>query len=156
MSINDQLRRGFGADKLMVSDRRYPVLDEGRGILVMIGVMNLDTPARPPQTPGAAPTGPAGHAAQHVGMWKQIIVEFFKVADGMIQEIQATVYDLDNPAIQSPGWPAVPGTRATVPPAARARAAGPSQRTQGSGASPERAVRAARCSLNRKKMRLAA
>ncbi|MEQ1758604.1 MAG: hypothetical protein ABL986_09815 [Vicinamibacterales bacterium] len=111
MSINDQLRRGFGADKLMVSDRRYPVLDEGRGILVMIGVMNLDTPARPPQTPGAAPTGPAGHAVQHIGQWKQILVEFFKVADGMIQEIQATVYDLDNPAIQSPGWPAVPGAR---------------------------------------------
>lgn len=103
-SINDQLRRGFGGDKLRVSDRRYPVFDEGRGIAVVIGVMNLDTPARPPATPGGPPAGPAGHAVQHIGPWKQILVEFFKVSDGMIREIQATMYDLDDPAIQSPGW----------------------------------------------------
>ncbi len=104
-SINDQLRRGFGADRLSVTDRRFAVLDEGRGIILMMGVMNLDTPARPSATPGGAPTGPPGHAVEHIGRWKQVLVEFFKVADGMIQEIQATVYDLDNPSVQGPGWP---------------------------------------------------
>ncbi len=104
VSINDQLRRGFGNDTLRVTDRRFSVFDEGRGIAVVIGVMNLDTPARPAASPGGPPTGPGGHAVQHIGAWKQILVEFFKVADGMIQEIQATMYDLDDPAIQNPGW----------------------------------------------------
>lgn len=97
-TINDRLRQGFGNDKLSVTERRYPVFDEARGIVVVIGVMNLDTP-------GGTPAGPNGHAVNHTGMWKQILVEFFKVSDGMIQEIQATMYDLDDPAVQGPGWP---------------------------------------------------
>jgi hypothetical protein len=105
VTLNDVLARGFGNDKLRVSDQRFPVFDDVRGIAVMIAVMNLDTPARPPLTPGGPPTGPGGHAVQHIGMWKQIIVEVFKISDGMIQEIQATIYDLDDPAIQSSGWP---------------------------------------------------
>ena len=98
--INDMLRGGFGSDKLRVSDRRYPVFDEARGIAVVIGVMNLDTP-----------NAPDGHAVRHTGMWKQILVEFFKVSDGMIREIQATMYDLDDRAIQSPGWPVAGAAR---------------------------------------------
>jgi hypothetical protein len=111
VTINDQLARGFGNDRLQVTDRRFVVLDDVLGIAVVIGVMNLDTPARPPTTPGGPPRGPGGHALQHIGMWKQIIVELFKVSDGMIQEIQATIYDLDDPAIQSTGWPVAAAPR---------------------------------------------
>ena len=111
VTLNDVLARGFGNDKLRVSDVRYPVFDDVRGIAVMIAVMNLDTPARPPRTPGGPPTGPGGHALQHIGMWKQIIVEVFKVSDGMIREIQATIYDLDDPRIQDSGWPVASAAR---------------------------------------------
>lgn len=82
-SINNELRRAQEADRFRVADRRNVVLDEGRGVILVMGITNRGNPPR-----------------------RQIMAQFFKVADGMIQDIQATVYDLDNPAVQGPGWPA--------------------------------------------------
>jgi len=81
-SINDQLRQASGADRITVVDRRPVVLDEGRGVILVMGIVNRDSPSR-----------------------RQIRAEFFKVADGAIRAIQATVFDLDDPAVQGSGWP---------------------------------------------------
>lgn len=82
-TLNDQLRRGLEADRRSVIDRRAVVLDEARGIILVMGIVHADAPVR-----------------------QQVLAQFFKVADGMIQDMQATVYNLDNAAVQGPGWPA--------------------------------------------------
>jgi hypothetical protein len=97
-SIDEQLRHGFGQDKLYVSERRYPVVDEEHGIVVAIGLMHVD---RPPGPPPPLLVGAHSVDSPHL---RQILVEFFKVQDGTIRQIQATMYDLNNPKTTGTGW----------------------------------------------------
>jgi hypothetical protein len=82
-----------------VLDRRFPVVDVERGIVVAIGTMTL-------QLPAGTLDGPPLHAvAKPDGLRLQVLVEFFKVVDGKIQRIEAVMYDLDDPLHPDPGWP---------------------------------------------------
>lgn len=82
-----------------VFGRRYPVVDLEHGIVLAIGTMTLHLP------PGSL-DGPPLHAqAKPGGLRLQVLSEFFKVSDGQIHQIQATMYDLDDPKITNPGWP---------------------------------------------------
>jgi hypothetical protein len=83
ISINDQLRQAQAADRFRVTDRRTVVLDEGRGVILVMGITNRGTPLR-----------------------RQVLAQFFKIADGMIRDIQVTAYTLDSRAVPGPGWPA--------------------------------------------------
>jgi hypothetical protein len=103
VSLADQLRRApersFLPPGSRVAGRRYPVVDLEKGIVVVVGTMTLQLP------PGVA-DGPPLHANPATdGMRLQVLVEFFKVADGKIQRIQAVMYDLDDPQHPDPGWP---------------------------------------------------
>ena len=82
-----------------VIDRRYPVMDLERGIALVIGTMRL-------QIPPGVQDGPPLHAnPPRNGVRLQVLVEYFKVAGGQIQRIEAVMFDLDDPAHQTPGWP---------------------------------------------------
>ncbi len=100
-TVNDELRKGFGPPggprpSLVVSDRRFPVVDEEHGIVVAIGTMNLDLPPGTADFPGAH-TVPNPHR-------KQTLIEFFKISGGLVRQIQATMYDRDNPKYLGSGW----------------------------------------------------
>ena len=82
-----------------VISRRYPVMDLERGIALVIGTMRL-------QIPPGVQDGPPLHAnPPRDGVRLQMLVEYFKVAGGLIQRIEAVMFDLDDPAHQTPGWP---------------------------------------------------
>jgi hypothetical protein len=103
LSLPDQLKRGFGGAKLYVSDRRYPVFDQEHGIVLAIGLMHVHPPA-------GRSDGPPGHATDKPNR-VQVLVEFFKITDGQIRQIQATMLDLDDPSnstvgITNTGWTA--------------------------------------------------
>jgi len=100
-TVNQQLRQGFGAPgqphpSLVVSDRRFPVIDEEHGIVVAIGTMNLDLPPGMSDIPGI-------HAVSNPHR-KQTLIEFFKISGGLVQQIEATMYDRDDPNHQGSGW----------------------------------------------------
>lgn len=99
-TVNDQLRHGFGQPgkqpSLVVSDRRFPVVDEEHGIVVAMGTMNLDLPAGMSDFPGI-------HAVANPHR-KQTLIEFFKISGGLVRQIQATMFDRDDPQHQGSGW----------------------------------------------------
>ena len=97
-SIDEQLRHGFGRDRLYVSERRYPVVDGEHGIVVAVGVMHVDRP------PGPPPPFLVGLHTVDSAHLRQILVEFFKVQAGTIRQIQATMYDLNDPKTAGTGW----------------------------------------------------
>jgi hypothetical protein len=102
-TMDDMLRRGFGTDKLYVSERRYPVVDEARGVVVAIGLMHVNYGPRPAAPPGQRPR-PRAHATETPNRL-QVLVEFFKVSAGEVREIRAQMLDLDDPEITGTGWP---------------------------------------------------
>ena len=100
-TVLQQLKDGMGppgmpAPGLRVSDRRQPVIDEESGIILAIGIMNLDLPPGMPDMPGLHEVSKQNR--------KQTLIEFFKITDGKVREIQATMYDLDTPDLQTTGW----------------------------------------------------
>ena len=101
-SMDQMLRTGFGTDKLHVSDRRYPVIDQERGIVVAIGVMHVKIGPKPPVPPGSPPQ-PKAHAFERPNL-TQVLVEFFKVEQGKIVQIRATMFDLNDPHVTTVGW----------------------------------------------------
>jgi len=82
---------GFDAGRFVnrnIWDRRYPVVDEERGIVLSIVRFGLKAGA---QSQSAATTN------------DRLVAEFFSVKRGQIQEIQAVLFNL--PDAQPTGWP---------------------------------------------------
>ena len=82
---------GFDAGRFVnrnIWDRRYPVVDEERGIVLSIVRFGLKAGA---QSQSAATTN------------DRLVAEFFSVKRGQIQEIQAVLFNL--PDAQATGWP---------------------------------------------------
>lgn len=89
--LNDTAR-GFDEGKFIgrnIWDRRYPVVDEERGIVLSIVRFGLK----------------AGAQSQSVATSNdRLVAEFFAVKSGQIQEIQAVLFNL--PDAKPTGWPA--------------------------------------------------
>lgn len=100
MSIDEQLRHGFGSDKLYVSEQRFPIVDPEHGIVVAIGLMHVDRPEGVALNP--ALQGAHSLDSPHL---RQVLVEFFKIDGGLIQEIEATMFDLHGADAAHTGWP---------------------------------------------------
>ena len=86
---------GFDAGRFVnrnIWDRRYPVVDEERGIVLSIVRFGLKAGA---QSQSAATTN------------DRLVAEFFSVKRGQIQEIQAVLFNL--PDAQPTGWPSDTG-----------------------------------------------
>ena len=82
---------GFDAGRFVnrnIWDRRYPVVDEERGIVLSIVRFGLKGGA---QSQSAATSN------------DRLVAEFFSVKRGQIQEIQAVLFNL--PDAQPTGWP---------------------------------------------------
>jgi hypothetical protein len=99
LTIDEQLRHGFGSDKLYVSEQRFPVIDQERGIVLGIGLMHVDRPDGVALNPALK----SAHAVDSPHL-RQILVEFFKIQGGLIRQIQATMYDLNSADTTSTGW----------------------------------------------------
>jgi len=82
-----------------ISDRRFPVADLERGIVLVIGEMNLHLPS------GQLDGPPLHSVPKPDGVRLQVLSEFFKVSGGQIHQIQAVMLDLDDPKVTTPGWP---------------------------------------------------
>jgi hypothetical protein len=99
-SLNNAPPRAASGVRSWISDRRFPVVDLEHGIVLVIGQMNLHLP------PGQL-DGPPLHAVPKTdGVRVQVLSELFKVAGGQVHQIQATMLDLDDPKVTSPGWTA--------------------------------------------------
>ena len=87
--------RGFDEGRFLnrnIWDRRYPVVDEERGIVLSIVRFGLKAGA---QSQSAATSN------------DRLVAEFFAVKRGYIQEIQAVLFNL--PDAKPTGWPADTG-----------------------------------------------
>jgi hypothetical protein len=93
--------RGFDEGRFIgrnIWDRRYPVVDEERGVVLSIVRFGLKAGAKSQSTATAN---------------DRLVAEFFAIKNGFIQEIQAVLFNL--PDAKSTGWPAGygPGAAAT-------------------------------------------
>jgi hypothetical protein len=93
--------RGFDEGRFLgrnIWDRRYPVVDEERGVVLSIVRFGLKGGAR---------------SQSNLTSNDRIVAEFFAVKDGLIQEVQAVLFNL--PDAKPSGWPADygPGPGAT-------------------------------------------
>jgi hypothetical protein len=84
--------RGFDEGRFIgrnIWDRRYPVVDEERGVVLSIVRFGLKGGAKSQSTATAN---------------DRLVAEFFAIKNGFIQEIQAVLFNL--PDSKSTGWPA--------------------------------------------------
>ncbi len=93
--------RGFDEGRFIgrnIWDRRYPVVDEERGVVLSIVRFGLKAGAKSQSTATAN---------------DRLVAEFFAIKNGFIQEIQAVLFNL--PDAKPTGWPADygPGPAAT-------------------------------------------
>jgi hypothetical protein len=93
--------RGFDDGRFIgrnIWDRRYPVVDEERGVVLSIVRFGLKGGAKSQSTATAN---------------DRLVAEFFAIKNGFIQEIQAVLFNL--PDAKPTGWPAdySPGPAAT-------------------------------------------
>jgi hypothetical protein len=93
--------RGFDDGRFIgrnIWDRRYPVVDEERGVVLSIVRFGLKGGAKSQSTATAN---------------DRLVAEFFAIKNGFIQEIQAVLSNL--PDAKPTGWPAAygPGPAAT-------------------------------------------
>jgi len=93
--------RGFDEGRFIgrnIWDRRYPVVDEERGVVLSIVRFGLKAGAKSQSTATAN---------------DRLVAEFFAIKNGFIQEIQAVLFNL--PDAKPTGWPAGygPGPAAT-------------------------------------------
>jgi hypothetical protein len=93
--------RGFDEGRFIgrnIWDRRYPVVDEERGVVLSIVRFGLKAGAKSQSTATAN---------------DRLVAEFFAIENGFIQEIQAVLFNL--PDAKPTGWPAGygPGPAAT-------------------------------------------
>ena len=93
--------RGFDDGRFIgrnIWDRRYPVVDEERGVVLSIVRFGLKGGAKSQSTATAN---------------DRLVAEFFAIKNGFIQEIQAVLFNL--PDAKPTGWPAdySPGPGAT-------------------------------------------
>jgi hypothetical protein len=87
--------RGFDDGRFLgrnIWDRRYPVVDEERGVVLSIVRFGLKGGAKSQSTATAN---------------DRLVAEFFAIKNGFIQEIQAVLFNL--PDAKSTGWPADDG-----------------------------------------------
>ena len=99
--VYNDTARGFDEGRFIgrnIWDRRYPVVDEERGVVLSIVRFGLK----------------AGAKSQSIATSNdRLVAEFFAIKNGFIQEIQAVLFNL--PDAKSTGWPAGygPGPAAT-------------------------------------------
>jgi hypothetical protein len=84
--------RGFDEGRFIgrnIWDRRYPVVDEERGVVLSVVRFGLKAGAKSQSTATAN---------------DRLVAEFFAIKNGFIQEIQAVLFNL--PDAKPTGWPA--------------------------------------------------
>jgi hypothetical protein len=90
----EQMSARAAGVSMKVTDRRIPIVDEQKGVVLIIGLMNLKL---------SGPDFPGLHSVSKQER-VQALIEFFKIVGGKVKRIQAVMLDLDDPAVTTTGW----------------------------------------------------